>query len=314
MNSDNPYEELKYKIHHLTTYAWNKKVDWLDVEAWLSNFTFDEDIELDERIQMLYLLSQTMFFGEREVRELLKSIYRDKYKYGVVEKIRLDNHHTVDSSLIEEKFIEALNKTRFLGVGNPSESGTHLLYFFRQENKLRNDLFINTSEIFRIDKSSICIRDMAIKRYVFIDDLCGSGDQICDYLKDIVIAIKDLNPAAAVYYFPIFSMSGGLNKIKVEVPFDEVDCVFELDESFKCFSSESRYFTTTQKPISKERVEEVAAKYGKRLLPYDFFGFKGGQLLLVFNHNTPDNTLPIIWYDEGYVPWEPIFKRFNKEY
>ena len=41
-------------------------------------------------------------------------------------------------------------------------------------------------------------------------------------------------------------------------------------------------------------------------------GFKDCQLLLGFNHNTPDNTLPIFWYDEKNYNWYPIFKRYKK--
>ena len=29
---------------------------------------------------------------------------------------------------------------------------------------------------------------------------------------------------------------------------------------------------------------------------------------------TTDNTLPIIWFDEDFSIWTPIFKRYNKIY
>jgi hypothetical protein len=43
-------------------------------------------------------------------------------------------------------------------------------------------------------------------------------------------------------------------------------------------------------------------------------GFGDCQLLLSMHHNTPDNTLPIIWFDEDEALWTPIFKRYNKIY
>jgi len=314
MDTDNIFEELKFKIHHLSNYAWSKKVDWTDVEGWLDNFESDNDIEKDEQIQMLFLLSQTMFFGEREVRELLKSIYRDKYKYKIIEKIRKSKKDTTDLNVIRSIFSLELSATRFLGVGNPSESGTHLLYYFRQENRLQKDLFINTSDIFEFDGVSIQLRDDSIKQYVFLDDLCGSGDQVCKYLKNAINVIKKLNKKVEIYYFAIFGMTEGIKKIKKEINFDLVDCVFELDDSFKCFDSNSRYFTNVTSPITKSKVEKIAKKYGSKLVPCHPLGYNDCQLLLVLNHNTPDNTLPIIWYDEEYVPWQPIFKRFNKQY
>jgi len=37
------------------------------------------------------------------------------------------------------------------------------------------------------------------------------------------------------------------------------------------------------------------------------------QPLIGFHHNTPNNSLPIIWFDEpGGPPWTPIFKRYSK--
>jgi len=43
-------------------------------------------------------------------------------------------------------------------------------------------------------------------------------------------------------------------------------------------------------------------------------GWGDCQLLLGFYHNTPDNTLPVIWYDEDEINWYPIFRRYNKKY
>ena len=43
-------------------------------------------------------------------------------------------------------------------------------------------------------------------------------------------------------------------------------------------------------------------------------GFGNCQLLLSLYHNTPNNTLPIIWFDEDNQLWSPIFKRYNKVY
>lgn len=41
-------------------------------------------------------------------------------------------------------------------------------------------------------------------------------------------------------------------------------------------------------------------------------GFGDCQLLLSMNYNTPDNTLPIMWYNEEPKIWVPIFKRYDK--
>ncbi len=78
-----------------------------------------------------------------------------------------------DSDKIDEYYIKELNKTRFLGVGNPSESGVHLLYYFRQENCLSEKCFINAYDIFNSDYSrGLELCDPTINHYVFVDDFC----------------------------------------------------------------------------------------------------------------------------------------------
>jgi len=227
----------------------------------------------------------------------------------VIERIRKENDDTLDSVKIEGAFAAELSKTRFLGVGNPSESGTHLLYYFRQENSLGKEYFINTHETTSRNSESgeLEIRDKTIKEYVFIDDLCGSGTQACDYSKDVVAEIKALNPSAKVSYYVLFAMKDGINKVKNESKFDVVDCVYELDDSFKCFSSSSRHYSAEN---LKVRGKNIASKYGRNLF-CDALGYSDCQLLLGFLHNTPDNTLPIIWSSDN---WKPIFKRYNKDY
>ena len=70
------------------------------------------------------------------MRELMKALYRDLYRYPVIAKIRRSNNDTTDCIVIDRLFEEELNHTHFIGVGNPSESGCHLLYYFRQRKML----------------------------------------------------------------------------------------------------------------------------------------------------------------------------------
>lgn len=108
----------------------------------------------------------------------------------------------------------------------------------------------------------------------------------------------------------------------------------ELNESYRCFSKESRYFKTKSKEF-KDSVRAMSYRYGKmlidkivdrdysrkleeseriELIEHRALGFGDCQLLLALHHNTPNNTLPIIWFDEDDDTWIPIFKRYNKVY
>ncbi|MDT3381969.1 hypothetical protein RNI52_31880 [Labrys neptuniae] len=307
------FDTLIRKIKQLTETAWYGKVLEPDVRQWLEQFDQADVAEDNEQLQALFLLSNFIYFGQREIRELLRSLYRDLFKTPAVHSIRRANGDTKDTALLSQKYNEHLSKTKFLGMGNPSESGVHLLYYFRQENCLHSDQFINTYEIFSRSTVSgattIRIRNPTITDYVFIDDLCGSGTQAEQYSRDVIEPLKILNPTSKVHYLVLFATQHGLNFIKSLRRYDTVAAVYELDDSFKAFDSVSRIFNAVNVDFDRIKVRATCEKYGARLWAGHPLGYKDSQLLIGFNHNTPDNTLPIFWAD---AQWRPIFKRYHK--
>lgn len=321
MNKLKLTEELELKIVKLSENIWENKVKNPEIKQWLANFRCDDDITKCEQTHALYLLSNFMYFGNKEIRELLKSIYRDKIKNPLMQQIRKKNKNTKDFILVDTQYKEALNSTRFLGLGNPSESGTHLLYFFRQENGLSKELFINTHDILNLKRTSqsgsreriIELKDPTIKRYIFLDDICGSGSQAIDYSNTLLKEIHDIDKDIEVSYFSIISTSQGMKNIRQNTLFKDVDCIFELDDTYKCFSKTSRYFENCPaEGISKEFTHDFCKKYGNQHFhPLHALGYSDSQLLIGFSHNIPDNTLPVFWNDRS---WSPIFKRYTKLY
>jgi hypothetical protein len=307
---------LMAKIKTLNETVWERRATEPAIGDWLDNFARPGSALSDERLHALFLLSNFMYFGDREMRGLLKSLYRDLYRYPIIESIRRANGDTIDSNIIDPLFLAERQATRFLGVGNPSESGCHLLYYFRQENNLPKELFIHTHQIFtrRAERGTVQLRDTAVGRYIFIDDFCGSGKQGSEYSRDLVEDIKSLKPDAFVAYYVLFATTKGIDRVKRDTKFDAACAVCELDSSFKCFATDSRYFRNVAPEIDRDFCENMCRSYGQRMVAADHaLGFEDSQLLIGFHHNTPDNTLPIIWYDEpGGVAWKPIFRRYPK--
>lgn len=328
-----PYsDELLKKIKTLSETIWDHRAQGPQINAWLDNFAAASTAGGDERTHALYLLSQFMYFGVRQTREMMRVLFRDLYQYPIVEEIRRANKDTTDSAFIEGEFRASLERTLFLGVGSPSESGYHLLYYFRQENELAKDLFVDSREVFRRKRptklqllkallfnrrdryaGAVSLRYPNINRYVFIDDFCGSGHQGEAYSRDIVEDIRSLDPDIEVSYLVLFATTTGMDSLKNNTEFNIARCVFELDDTFKCFSRSSRYFPSPSREVSSTFAENMCRAYGRTLVPTDPVGYRDCQLLIGFQHNTPDNTLPIFWYDgPRSVNWKPIFKRYMK--
>lgn len=300
---------LQEKIKTLYETVWARKADWPLVTRWFEQFSEAAEVENDEQLHALHLLSQFMFFGSKEIRALLRSLYRDLIRHSIIRDIRLARGNTTDRNEIELAFRAELAQTRFVALGNPSESSAMLLYFFRQENALPKSLFATGLDVFDVDDAPPSLRDPTVKRFVLIDDLCGSGDQGVEYSKTFVEALQKLDNIEARYY-ALFACSDGLEHIRTHAKFDIVDVVVELDSSFKCFSENSRYFAPGQQPFERETAEHIFREYGLKLWPDYPLGYQDCQLLLGFDHNTPDNTIPTFWSDDN--SWSPVFRRYPK--
>lgn len=327
------------KIETLNSILWENRALRPTIEEWLANFEDDE-----EKTEALFLLSNCMYFSDASIRAILKALYRDKYRTPIIQKIRDDNGGIINDVIINEEFHKKLLRTRFLGVGNPSESGVHLLYYFRQENKVPRNLFVNTDDLLSptepVELSEKC-KD--IEHVVFIDDLCGSGSQATSdtNVKRCVEKLRKLKNCPKISYLMLFGTKDGIKVVRNATIdksglklFDEVEAVMELNESYQCFGKDSRYFRKMGREY-KEKCRAMSSKYGeilidkildkdysrklddktrKELIRHRSLGYGDCQLLLALHHNTPNNTLPIIWFDEDEETWVPIFKRYNKVY
>lgn len=311
--------EYEKKLRKLVENAWEREVEWERVEAWCENFDGRVLEKEDEELYALFLLSRFIYFGKRLVREMLKSMYREHFEAPLMQRIRRNLNDSLDSSKIRAMYNQELSSTRFIGMGNPAESGAHLLYYFRQINGLPKDLFTDISGAFSVHdrdgRTQVCKREHNVTRYIFFDDLVGSGSQACEYLGGYLKKVRDDNSDVDLKFISLFSTSGGLQKLNQRSMFDgNASCLFELDETYKAFSDTTRYFNNPPNWFDIEKLREIAFSYGKILRPDMPLGFRKGELLLGFSHNTPDNTLPIFWSEGVNVIWDPVFMRFDKQY
>src|SRR3546814_5261696 len=79
--------------------------------------------------------------------------------------------------------------------------------------------------------------DPGVRHYVFIDDFCGSGTQAKQYSSKVVDAIHDAAGTASLdvtsSYYVSAATETGLAEVRSTTSFDNVDAVFELDDTHK---------------------------------------------------------------------------------
>ena len=318
--AEDTWELLRQRITVLSERVWEGRNRWPDVQAWLENFDgrSGRDPKI-EQLHALFLLSQFLFIGSTETRVLLQAVYRDLFMIPLIQEVREALAGSRDLGAVTAHLQAELQKTRFLGVGNPSESGVHLLYYFRQENDIPKSLFLDSAAMFTTVKHAdgTISRTLAhpdVDHYVFIDDVCGSGETAIVYSRNILTELAALKPSVKLYYFAMFASAHGIGRVRTMTCFGQnCGAVFELDETYKCLSDSSRILQPAPPHIHKGTLQHVALTYGKLLWPDSPAGFDDSQMLLGFHHNTPDNTLPLMWWEgSSTCPWTPAFKRYPK--
>lgn len=317
-------EEIERRLRVLIRQAWDNEIDWDTVESWLQNFDGRVFDKAKEELLALFSLTRFMYFSKRMMREMLRSLYRDQFRAPLIQRIRRNYGDTRNEAILTNLYRQELAATRFIGVGNPSESGAHLLYYFRQVNRLGKDLFIDIADAMepsiehdRTGKASIKYvpKSVGVSRLVFFDDIVGSGDQASGYLSERISNFRRDCPGIDLRYLCLFGTKAGMSRLNSTKLFNgNAACMFEMDETYKAFHNQSRMLANPPSGFSGADFEQVARIYGRQLQPENELGYSNGQLMIGFSHNTPDNALPIFW-DEGVnTPWRPVFIRFDKQY
>ncbi|MEC4091690.1 primase-helicase family protein [Pseudoalteromonas rubra] len=176
-------------------------------------------------------------------------------------------------------------------------SGSQFLYQYGKELGLKEKNF--KSDDFRAHLN----RDIDI---VFFDDIIGSGNQATKFFNNYL-----KNARARCHYVALLGFENGQENIRRDTNFNSLLVIRTLYDECMAFSDNSQVFTTQEE---KELVKAVCLEWGKKLYPAHPLGYDDSQALIVMPHNTPNNTLPVVWAgpdSESYEkqPWHPVWPR-----
>ncbi len=86
----------------------------------------------------------------------------------------------------------------------------------------------------------------------------------------------------------------------------KMDVFFLFGEEDTCFHDNSRILTRTQVRVSfRSFCLTVADNYFTSLCGTFRLGYGGLGALVVFSNTVPNNSLPLLWYDQS--KWIPLF-------
>ena len=297
IQTDPRMNKIFNKIMKRNQHLW-KKFDGPDeIFKWLRNFSDEDEICL-----ALMLANNILYYNIDEIRFLWKMILMNRVKLCLLDEIFGEG----DLPDIEKWFPEYLReKCIFVGYGKAGKSGQSMVYTFRQSHNVN----LKCMELFEFLHTS---EDFSTKERVFLlDDFVGSGNQAKTtwYNKINHKSFNDVskeNPHLKFIYLALIGFKEGKKVIEENTPM-KVILGEELDEKFKCFSDVSGIYKDSNKRIKARRVME---EKGRILYKYPL-GYDNMELAVAFHHNTPNNSLPVIWKRMEDGSWYPLFERFE---
>lgn len=272
-------KEIEKRIEDIVSVRFYNQITPYDVIRWLFNFD-DEDVEL-----AIQLLEHVVFLRDDDVKGRLY-----------------------------EQILKLPNDTRkhIVPLGKPGKSGAAISYWIHGLMK-RNDLqcmnFHSSVEAFISYRNSVAwetLNDVV----VYVDDFIGSGGSVVDALslEEHIVRPEVLSDAYSgrLYVIAAIVMDNGYSKISQDISgaiiLGDLHCK-GFDPHRKVFGS---YFKT-------KAVREMCYKYGEQLYKDCPLGYKNTQSLVLMQHSSPNNTVPVLWSDNQYQGrnWIPLVPRNN---
>ena len=244
----------------------------------------------------------------REQRLMFKLLQNVQFYTGDVLRIKMREAHGIVVRGLEWDKGSGMKRSDMLisYLDSPGKSGAHYARLYAEENNIYVDNIVEQGKIFKA-----LIARPEIKALVFVDDIIGTGRSAVDNFKKLFNAPVHTAPVRDDLRICLVAVTGFMKtKEKVEKSIKElgIEAMIyicdPLDDSAKCFGSESKVFLDEPE---RERAKALSYKYGQKLEKNHPLGYGDCQALIVFESSCPNNTLPILW--DISKEWVPLFRR-----
>ena len=318
--------QIEARICHITNYpaASSAGITRLSLDRWLSQFHPPGEYENPEEVayemdcallRLVEVILLHYYISSERCQDRCKWIYRRLRQ-------RLDTHNFQHP----EDHI-SLSDVRFLPIGKPSKSGQLVQYWFRAISNIPTSLFEERGALPRsphpgqIVPESRTTRIKKAKLLVFFDDFFGTGDtargeaiRICEELR-----ARSLLEGKHIAFYALAGTAQATRLLKStfsETSYLPSDHLFDVavagkelgqQELLNDQTSKFRHLSQADLKIIHELCIDNKTLFRDHTGEPRPFGYGNVGSLIVFEHNTPNNTLPILWVESTLR--NPLFQR-----
>lgn len=252
-----------------------KNID-LKYEKWLENVSLETEKRVLEK-----LFFNLKFYSKIELKEILKK---------KLEEIMSKYDGLKDAAIIPLTPTEG----RYSGANEL----IGLIKEIDREENLNGNTFIPYKDTILND----IIYSKSMNTLILVDDISGTGGTVKKFIQEN----RDyLNGKNIVLLF-VGVTTVALSKI-------EADLQCEAFETTEIYYGEEFEKLSTNKVLTQTEYE-LLHKIESNLWNKNTFilGYMQSELLIVFSHNTPNNTISSVWFESEYNPcWNSLFKRIT---
>ena len=257
--------------------------------------------QVSSHVQQRYLyklLERIRFYSKREIREGMESLHdRLKSKLTIViTKSRAQRRKDIWVTYID----------------GPGKSGNQYVSIYAEENAISTT---SIKEIHELD--SYCSKRKKIPKevnsIVIVDDFIGTGNSLSSNLTNFFEKNGDFLIASKITVYVVVLCATIEGEEKVRQTLSSLSKTSDLlihdhlDNKHYAFNEINPIWSDkTERNAAKDLIQRLGLKVDKnRPLGYD-----NCAMLIVFNSNCPNNTLPILHSKgRGESAWTPLFER-----
>lgn len=192
------------------------------------------------------------------------------------------------------------SNTLYAGVGQASKSGALMAYHYRQTAEIPESDFFFMDDEEAIDFSKI-------ENIVLLDDVIGTGGSVGKDVAQIAAEVHTLSKSRNIFVVTVAGYSGGISKV-VEETGASVIAALEYTSKDSVTDFDAAFYSGLPMADRAKTLERI--KRYCRIASRSDLGYGGVGGLLVFDHNTPNTSLPVIWARGN--GWIPLFPRAGR--
>lgn len=296
----------KYK-QYIDVQWWNG-IEKRDIENWIKNFGTKK--KLAELI-----LDNVIFYNASQMKAYTRFLLDDLKACVYMQAMRENEFSHIDDNVLREKWEKYMEETRFIPaalVDDPTASAYKIIGHWR-------------GVIGRGEHPISTINDIGkrynegVRRFIFVDDFSGSGEQMKKVLKQKVLfngsemeigalsnVVDDIEMIIAVYVIH----EEAKKTLKQEYPQISLIYVDLLDEDLNFMNNKASIYEKIDEKKRQEMIDEIK-RINEKIMSDDEEMQKLSSYVLnipiVFEHGCPNNALLLLFAHSN--DWKQLFKR-----